>query len=108
MTNAAMPATIACSERAADVAADGAAHPVERAPDHARPRRGGRCASDRVDPAAAARDHEHAEHEDRDEGEQRADDARADVGERAGGVTEVADQVVGDVLELRRSGRSPR
>jgi hypothetical protein len=46
-------------------------------------------------------DHEHADHEDGDQREHRRDHTGADVHERTGGVPEVRDQLLGDVLELR-------
>ncbi len=48
----------------------------------------------------AAGDQEDAHHDDREQGEQRADQPGADVGEGRGDIVERAGGVVGDVLEL--------
>ena len=102
MMNAVSPAIVACSDRAADVAADGVGDPVERGArsPRSRSRRAGRS------PASIqrlpARDHEDAEHEDREAGEDRVDDAEPTSLSTPAASPDLLRRVVGELLDLIR------
>jgi hypothetical protein len=84
---------------AMDVGAHGVDHAVHRALQRVRlARRPG--GQERLAPHVAPPDQEEAEDEDRDQREDRADDPRADVDERPGGLAERFGRVVRELVEL--------